>query len=123
MLQLPDDEADKAYDKETGERLHSPEWVAQPVPLLTLAEHDLPADHDDDQQRQADRVELKRLLPQLNALSDQIIRVAKRGPTCGERQETDRHVDQEDPPPRTGIRDPAPQGRTDGGRNQRREAE
>ena len=57
VTQLPKDQPDQAHGKENGQRLHAPERIAQPVPLLALAEHHFPADHDDDQQRQADRVE------------------------------------------------------------------
>ena len=43
-----------------SERLHAPERIAEPVPFLALAEHDLPADHREAQQAQAERVEVQR---------------------------------------------------------------
>ena len=66
---------------------------------------------------------MERLLPQLHALGGEIVRVAKQGITPGKRQETDRHVDQEDPAPRVGVGYPAAQGRADDRRDQGSEAE
>src|SRR5215469_15972692 len=97
--QLPKDESNETHCKENGQCLDAPEWITQPVPFLALAEHHFPGDHDDDQQRQADRVEMERLLSQLRALGEEIVRIAKQGITPAERQEADRHVDQKDPPP------------------------
>src|SRR6516162_6812130 len=65
---------------------------------------------------------MERLLPQLRSLGDKIVRIAKQHIATGERQKTDRHVDQKDPPPRVGVGYPAPQGRTDDWRNQGGEA-
>ena len=121
--QLPEDQPDQAGREENGQRLHPPEWIAQPVPLLALAEHHFPADHDDDQQRQTDRVEMERPPPQLRTLFHKIFRVAEKGVTSGKRQKTDRHIDQKDPPPLVLVRQPATQGRTDDRREQGRQAE
>ena len=77
---------------------------------LALAEHHFPADNDDGQQRQTDRISAERLLSQLGTLGDEIVWLAKQEITSDERQETDRHVDQKDPAPRVGVGYPAAQG-------------
>src|SRR5215472_3978976 len=61
---------------------------------------------------------MERLLPQLSALSDKIVRIAKQSIATGERQKTDGHIDQKDPAPRVRVRYPAAQGRADDWRNQ-----
>src|SRR5215469_3785732 len=60
---------------------------------------------------------MERLLPQLSALSDKIVRIAKQSIATGERQKTDGHIDQKDPAPLR-VRYPAAQGRADDWRNQ-----
>src|SRR6516162_10299011 len=80
---------------------------------LALAEHHFPADNDDGQQRQTDRIKAERLLPQLCTLGDEIVWLAKQEITSGECQQTDRHIDQKDPPPRVGVRYPATEGWAD----------
>jgi membrane fusion protein (multidrug efflux system) len=67
VAQLPENESSQTHCKENGQCLDAPEWITQPIPLLALAEHHFPTDHDKDQQRQADRVKMERLLPQLDA--------------------------------------------------------
>src|SRR6516162_652848 len=62
------------------------------------------------------------LLSQLNALGGEIIRIAKQRVTPGERQDTDRYVDQKYPAPRVGVRYPPTEGRTDDRRDQRSES-
>ena len=123
MAQLPEDQRDQARAEQNGQRLHAPEGIAQPVPFLSLAEHHLPADHDDHQQRQADRVEAERLLAQLRALRDEIVRIAKQDVAGSKGQEADRDVDQEDPAPGILVGDPAAEGRADDRRHQGRQAE
>src|SRR6516164_4552409 len=61
---------------------------------------------------------MERLLSQLRALGDEIIRIAKQGVATGERQKTDRHIDQKDPAPRVGVGYPTTEGRTDDWRDQ-----
>ena len=53
------------------------------------------------------------LLPQLLALSDEIVRISKEEVTTDERQDPDGHVDQKAPAPIVGVRYPTAQGRTD----------
>ena len=66
--------------------------------------------------------ELKRPLPQLAALGDEIVRVAELGIAGGKYQGPDRHVDQEDPSPTVLVRDPSAEGRADHRRDQGGEA-
>jgi len=54
VAQRLNDQADESQGEENRQRLHTLEWIAQPVPLLALAEHHFLADHDDNQQRQTD---------------------------------------------------------------------
>src|SRR5262249_3354655 len=111
------------YGEEDRQRLHAPEWIAQPVPFLSLAEHHLPRDHDDDQQRQADRVKAERPALQLRTLPREIVRVPELGITGGKCQETNGYVDKEHPAPRIAARDPTAERRTDDRRHQGGEAE
>ena len=60
-----DAQRENEYDEE---RLHPPEGVIIPIPLLPLAEHHFPTRHDQHEQPQADVVEIKRLLLQLGPL-------------------------------------------------------
>jgi hypothetical protein len=69
MTQLPEDQPGDARDKQDRQRLHRPERVAQPVPFLTLAEHHLPTNYGDHQQRQANAVEAERSLPQASPMA------------------------------------------------------
>ena len=61
--------------------------------------------------------------PQLPPLFHKIFRVAEKGVTSGKRQETDRHIDEKDPPPLILVRQPATERRTDDWRQQGRQAE
>ena len=99
------------------------QMVAQPVPLLALAKNDFPPDHDHGQKRQANCVKVERLLAQLGAPGDEIIRVAKHDVTGAERCDADRHVDQKAPAPIVSVCEPTAQGRTDDGRYQHGKAE
>ena len=123
MAQFPEDQPAQAHDEQGRQRLHAPERVAQPVPFLALAERHLPADDDDDQQRQADAVEAERSPPQLPALCREIVGVAKRDGARSQRQQPDRDVDPEHPPPGIVVGDPAAERRADHGRDQRGQAE
>jgi hypothetical protein len=73
VAQLPNDQPNQTHSEESRQRLDTPKWVAQPVPLLSLAEHHFPTDHDDDQQRQPDRVKIERPLPQFHALGYEVV--------------------------------------------------
>src|SRR5262249_8183008 len=44
---FPEDQSDQTHSEKSRQGLHAPEWIAQPVPLLSLAEHHFPRDHDD----------------------------------------------------------------------------
>ncbi len=66
--------------------------------------------------------ELKRLLLQLAALGDEIVRVAELGITAGKYQDPDGHVDQEDPSPTVLVGDPSPERRADNRRDEGRQA-
>src|SRR5262249_57796547 len=103
--------------------LHTPEWIPQPVPLLSLAEHHFPRDHDDDQQRQAYRVKTERSPLQLRTLLRKIIRIPEQSVTPSKCQKTDRDVDVEHPAPRIAVRYPTAEGRTDDRRQQGSQAE
>ena len=113
VAQLPKDQRDQTQNEKNRQRLHTPEWIAQPVPLLSLAEHHLPGDHDDHQQRQAERVKTQRLLPQLHTLLREIVRIPQQSITRSKRHETHWNVDVEHPSPRIAVRDPAAERRTD----------
>src|SRR5208337_4703130 len=123
VTQLPEDQCNQTYHKENGQRLHAPERIPQPVPLLALAQHHFPRDYDNGQKRQADRVKIERLLPQLRTLGDKIIRIAKHGVTCAERYDADGNVDQKAPAPIVSVRYPTAQGRTHHRRDQHSKAE
>ena len=64
-------------DEQDQERLHAPERIAQPVPLLPLAEHDFPRRHREGQQAETDVVEIQRLLEQLGPLGLEVIRIVE----------------------------------------------
>jgi hypothetical protein len=61
--------------------------------------------------------------PELRALFHEIFRIAEQGITSSKGQETDRHIDQKDPPPLVLVRQPAAERRTDDRREQGRQAE
>ena len=79
------------------QRLHTPERVGQPIPLLALAEHYLPTDDDDNQQRQANAVKAKWSPAQLPSLCREVIRIPERYGARAQSQEADRNIDQEYP--------------------------
>ena len=66
---------------------------------------------------------MERPSPQLRPLFHKIFRVAEKGVTSAKCHETDRHIDQKDPPPLVLVRQPAAQGRTDDWREQGCKAE
>src|SRR5262249_43134931 len=107
VAKLPEDQSDQTHSEKSCQRLHTPEWIAQPVPLLSLAEHPFPRDHDDDQQRQAARVKTERPPLQLRTLLGEIVRIPEQSITRRKCHKTDRDVDVEPPPPRITVRYPA----------------
>src|SRR5262249_39832004 len=119
----PDDQPDQTHGEENRQRLYAPEWIAQPVPLLSLAEHHLPADHDDDEQRQADRVKTERPALQLRTFLREVVRIAQHRITRSKRQKTDRDVDEKHPAPRVAVRYPTAEGRSHDRRQQGSKAE
>ena len=70
--QLADDQERQSDDEEHKQRLHAPKDVSQPVPLLPLAEHDLPRRHRECQKAEADVVEIQRFFQQLRTLGLEI---------------------------------------------------
>ena len=72
---LPEDQAAQPENEHDEQRLHPPERVVVPVPLLPLAEHHFPARHDQGEQPQADVVEIERLAAQLGPLLLEVIRI------------------------------------------------
>ena len=120
---FPDDQRDQTRDEASRQRLHTPEWIVEPVPLLPLAEHHFPGDHDDHQQRQAEQIETERLLLQLDALLLKIVGVPEQGITRGKRQQTDRNVEVKHPSPRITVGNPPAQRRTDNRRQEGSQAE
>src|SRR5262249_25268987 len=84
MAQLPEDQPNQSRTEENRQRLHAPERIAQPVPFLALAQQDLPANDDDHQERQPDRIEAEWPLAKLQALGDEVVRIVKLEIASGE---------------------------------------
>jgi hypothetical protein len=123
LIRLPNDQPDQAEHEEQGQGLHAPEGVAQPVPLLPLAEHHFPGSHGDDQHAQADRVETERLLSGRGPFRLEILGVFHKRVTSHQRQQSHRYVDVEYPPPLVLDREPAAERGTDDRGQQGRHAE
>ena len=120
---LPEDQAAQADDEQDGQRLGLPEGVVVPVPLLPLAEQDLPAGHHQGEQPQADVVEVDRPPPQFRPLPLQVFGVADREVAHQVAEDADREVDEEDPAPVVVDRDVTAQRRADDRGGQPRHAE
>ena len=120
---LPHDQQDQPHHEQDQERLHPPERVAQPVEFLSLAEHDFPAGHDQHQQSQADVIEVQRLAAELGPFLLEVVGVIDHAVRGDQRQEPDRDVDEEDPPPVVVDAEPAAQRRPDDGRDHGSEPE
>ena len=56
-MQFAIDQAAQAQREQDQQALHTKERIAQPIPLLSFAQHDLPADHGHAQQTEADHIE------------------------------------------------------------------
>ena len=120
---LPEDQGAQADDEQDDQRLGLPEGVVVPVPLLPLAEQDLPAAHHQGEQPQADVVEVERLASQLRPLPLEVFGVVDREVAHQVAEEADREVDEEDPAPAVVDRDVAAQRRADDRGGQPRHAE
>ena len=66
--QFAPDERDETEHEQDQQRMHAVERIAEPVPLLSFAEHDFPADHGEAQQTETDCVEGRALLAHLRLL-------------------------------------------------------
>src|SRR5262249_873319 len=121
--QLPEDQQGQSQHEQDHQRLHPPERVAYPVPFLPLAEHDLPAGHYQNEQSQADVVEVQRPATQFGPFLLQVIRVLDHDVGGEEGQQGHGDIDEEDPAPVVVDHQPAAQGRADDGRDQGRQTE
>ena len=105
------------------QELHPAERVAEPVPLLPLAQEDLHAGHRQHDQPQADVIEAERLAPHLGALGLEVVGVAQHGVVDDQGEQAGRDVDEEDPFPGVVVGDVAAERRPEHRRDQGRDAE
>jgi len=111
--QLPDEEQREAEHRRHREG-HDPRR-GKPVEVLALVEHELQRADPEDEQREPDAVDRR--------LHARRLAVAVDEPRHGERDESHRHVDEEDPRPGEVVGDPAAEQRTDHRRDEDGERE
>ena len=121
--QFPKDQGDRPSEEQNGQRLHAPERIAEPVPLLPFAEHDFPRGHRQRQETETDVVEIERLFQEIRSLGFEISGIVEQEVARHERQRADRQIDIEDPAPVVIIREVAAQRRPDDRREQGGDAE
>ena len=121
--QLPEDQGSQPQHEKDEQRLELPEGVVVPVPLLPLAEHNLPATHRQGEQPQTDVVEVERPATQLRPLLLEVFGVLDREVAHQVAEDADREVDEEDPAPVVVDGDVAAQRRADDRGDQPRHAE
>ena len=118
MVPLPPGEEDEQADGEDGgEADHG---IAEPVLLLALVEGELEQADAEGDEAEAHEVDLEVLGGFLARLEER--RVLDHAVGEIEREQADRHVDEEDPVPVEVVGDPAAEGGADGGRADDRHA-
>ena len=97
--QFAEEEKGEPEHETDQQRLHAPERVLQPVPLLPLAEHDFPRRHRQSEKAEPDVIEIQGLAQKLRSLRLQIRRIINEVPAHQQGESADRDIDVEDPAP------------------------
>ena len=123
LLQLPINQAAQPQHKERDEDLDAPERIAQPIPLLPLAQEHFPRDDHNDEQAEPDVIEAENLFLQRSQFLLEILRIVDDRRAEKEGGDANRDVDIKNPAPRILIGEIAAQRGPDNRRQQRGETE
>ncbi len=121
--QLAPDQQAQTQREADQQGLHPPEGVAEPVPFLPLAQEDLPADHGQDQQTQAQAIEACPLAVSRRPLRLEIVRVGDNRAAQRQGEQSARDVQEEDPAPADMVGEITAERRPDDRREQRGDPE